>query len=315
MRGPDPVRLASLPTPLVLAERLSEAIGAEVWLKRDDLTGIGLGGNKARSVEYHLGAARAEGSDVFVTGGGPRSNWVLTAAVAAAAQGLPCYLVLFGHPPPPGSSAVDLLDRLDQVRLVYTGDPVRASVDPMLDEVKERLEDQGRKPYVVGRGGAGPVGALGYLAAVDEIERQAHRVGFSPEAVWLSVGSCGTIAGLLAGYKRRRFSPVLMGASVHRPAEECDERIEQISEAALDLIGEAHRYPVGCLVHDQLNPDPRQVEEAARLMAVTEGIFLDPEYGATALADLIEKAGKTNGKLMFLVTGGLVNLYYGPSGS
>jgi len=307
--------MANLPTPLVLAERFSEAIGAEVWLKRDDLTGIGLGGNKARSVEYHLGAARATGSDVFVTGGGPRSNWVLTAAAGAASQGLPCYLVLFGNPPTPGSSAVDLLDRLDQVRLIYTGNPVPASVDPMLEEVKERLEGQGLKPYVVGRGGAGPVGALGYLTAVDEIERQAHRVGFSPEAIWLSVGSCGTMAGLVAGYKRRPNSPVLVGATVHRPLEECAERIERISEAALDLIGQTHRHPVGCLVNDQLNPDRQQVEEAARLMAATEGIFLDPEFGATALADLIEKAGMTNGKVLFLVTGGLVNLFYGPSAS
>lgn len=297
----------------MFAPRLSEEIGLNVWLKRDDLTGVGLGGNKARAVEFHLGACEAAGADVFVTGGGPRSNWVLTAAAATAAGGLSCELVLFGDQPTPGTSGVDLLGRLGNVRVHFTGSPVRASVDPVLDRVEERLLSEGRRPYVVGRGGAGAIGALGYVSAVEELDEQMRTAGFRPDAIWLAAGSCGTMAGLVAGYGRRRVSPLVVGTAVHRPLEECRRRIEEISGAALDLLEVSHRYPVRWQVTDQLAPDPAQVDAAARLMARTEGVFLDPEYGSCALADLIRRDGRVQGNVVFLVTGGTLNLFYGSS--
>ncbi|MDE0369163.1 MAG: pyridoxal-phosphate dependent enzyme [bacterium] len=313
MTAPPRIALANLPTPLTFAPRLSEEVGSMIWLKRDDLTGVGLGGNKARAVEFHLGACQGAGADVFVTGGGPRSSWVLTAAAAAAARGLDCELVLFGDRPPAGTSAVDLLDRLGNLRIHFTGSPVRASVDPVLDRVEKRLRDEGRHPYVVGRGGAGPVGALGYVAAVQEIDDQAREAGVRFDAVWLAAGSCGTMAGLVAGFRRRAGGPLVVGTAVHRPVEECRRRIESISEASLDLLDVARRYPVRWQVTDQLDPDPLEVEAAATLMAGTEGVFLDPEYGSCALADLIRRAADVRGPVLFLVTGGTLNLFYGSS--
>lgn len=313
MTAPARIALANLPTPLAFAPRLSEELGLMIWLKRDDLTGVGLGGNKARAVEFHMGACREAGADVFVTGGGARSNWVLTAAAAAAARGLDCELVLFGDRPPTGTSGVDLLDRLGNLRIHFTGNPVRASVDPLLDRVEARLLEEGRRPYVVGRGGAGPVGALGYVAAVDEIDEQAHGAGIRFDAMWLAAGSCGTMAGLVAGYRRRAGGPLVVGAAVHRPIEECQRRIEDISEASLDILEVAHRYPVRWQVTDHLDPDPSEVDAAARLMASTEGVFLDPEYGSCALADLIRQAGEVRGPVLFLVTGGTLNLFHGSS--
>lgn len=313
MTAPARIPLANLPTPLTFAPRLSEELGAKIWLKRDDLTGVGLGGNKARSVEFHMGACHEAGADVFVTGGGPRSNWVLTAAAAAAARGLDCELVLFGDRPPPGTSGVDLLDRLGDVRIHFTGSPVRASVDPVLGRVEERLVAEGRRPYAVGRGGAGPVGALGYVAAVEEIDDQARRAGIRFDAVWLAAGSCGTIAGLVAGYRRQAGGPLLVGVAVHRPVEECRRLIEGISEASLDLLEVRGRYPVRWEVADHLDPDPMEVDAAARLMARTEGVFLDPEYGACTLADLIRRAGEVRGPVLLLVTGGTLNLFCGSS--
>ena len=313
MTAPTRISLAGLPTPLTFAPRLSEELDLAIWLKRDDLTGVGLGGNKARAVEFHLGACHAAGAGVFVTGGGPRSNWVLTAAAGAAARGLECELVLFGERPPRGAGGVDLLDRLDNVRIHFTGSRVRASVDPVLGQVEARLVDEGRLPYVVGRGGADPVGALGYEAAVGEIDEQARSEGMSPDAVWLAAGSCGTMAGLVAGYRRRAAGPTVVGAAVHRPIEECRRRVEEMSEACLDLLDVAHRYPVRWRVSDQLEPDPGLVEGAARLMARTEGVFLDPEYGACALADLIQQAGELRGPVVLLVTGGVLNLFCGSS--
>lgn len=284
-----------------------------IWLKRDDLTGVGLGGNKARAIEFHMGACREAAADVFVTGGGPRSNWALTAAAAAAASGLDCELVLFGDRPPAGTSGVDLLDRLGNLRIHFTGSPVRASVDPLLDRVEARLLEEGRRPYVVGRGGAGPVGALGYVAAVEEIDDQAQGAGIRFDAMWLAAGSCGTMAGLVAGYRRRPGGPLVVGAAVHRPIEECRRRIEGMSEASLDLLQVDDRHSVRWQVADYLDPDPVEADAAARLMARTEGVFLDPEYGACALADLIRRADEVRGPVLFLVTGGTLNLFCGSS--
>lgn len=313
MRSPARVTLANLPTPLVRAPRLSEAIGIEVLLKRDDLTGLALGGNKARSVEFHVGAAEEAGADVLVTGGGPRSSWVLTAAVGAAARGLAVELVMFGDRPPPGRGSLELLDRLDGGKVTFTGDRVRSSVDPMLVTLEEQLRSSGHHPYVVGRGGADAVGAFGYLSAVDELEGQLGDRGVVPRTLWLSTGSCGTQAGLLAGYRRSPGGTLIVGASVHRPVDECEERIRTISEAALDLAGVEERYEVSWELLDERDADPGEVETAAAVMARTEGILLDPEFGSPALAALMREASQVEGPVVFLVTGGTLNLFYGSS--
>ena len=313
MSFPRRTPLANLPTPLVSASRLSEEIGVEVLLKRDDLTGVGLGGNKARAVEFHVGAAETAGADVFVTGAGPRSNWVLTAATGAVQRGLAVELVLFGERPPPGRSSLDLLDRLDGVRVTFTGDPARPSVDPALASLVMRLEADGRRPYAVGRGGAGPVGALGYVAAVDELEAQLGEMGVDAGTVWLATGSCGTQAGLVAGYRRLVTGVRIVGASVHRPIDECRRRIREISGSALDMLGVSERREVRWEVLDEREPDPAAVENAGALMARTEGVFLDPEYGSPALAALVREAPDLSGPVVFLVTGGTLNLFLGSS--
>ena len=313
MTLPRRTPLANLPTPLVSAYRLSEEIGVETLLKRDDLTGVGLGGNKARAVEFHVGAAEAAGADVFVTGGGPRSNWVLTAATGAAQRGLAVELVMFGDRPPPGRSSLDLLDRLDGVRVSFTGDPARPSVDPALVSLVARLEADGHRPYAVGRGGAGPVGALGYLAAVDELEAQLSRIGASAGTVWLATGSCGTQAGLVAGYRRLVTRVRIVGASVHRPLDECRQRIREISGSALDMLGVRERHEVAWDVLDEREADLAGVDSARCLMARTEGVFLDPEYGSPALAALIRAAPDLAPPIVFIVTGGTLNLFLGSS--
>ena len=313
MTAPTRTPLANLPTPLVLAPRLSEEIGIEVLLKRDDLTGVGLGGNKARAVEFHVGAAEAAGADVFVTGGGPRSNWVLTAAVGAAARGLAVEVVMFGDRPPVGKGSMELLDRLETVRVEFTRDAARPSVDPVLESVAERLRRAGRRPYVVGRGGADPVGALGYLTAVDELEGQLRAAGVTAPTVWLATGSCGTQAGLVAGYRRRACDTRIVGVSVHRPVDECRYRIGEISEAALDMMKIRKRHGIVWEVLDGRDPDEARVEEAAGLMARTEGVFLDPEFGSPALAALVRRRGDVREPVVFLVTGGTLNLFCGSS--
>ncbi len=313
MTLPARASLANLPTPLVPAPRLSEVLGLEILLKRDDLTGLGLGGNKARAVEFHVGAAQAAGADIFVTGGGPRSTWVLTAALGAVRSGLAVELVMFGDRPPPGRGSLELLDRLSGVNVTFTGDPGRASVDPILVQVAERLRRDGRRPYLVGRGGADAVGALGYLAAVDELEEQLNRAGAAPRTLWLATGSCGTQAGLVAGYRHRPSGIRVVGASVHRPPRECRLRIRDIADAALNLLEVEDRHHVAWELLDERRADPVQVDQAAALMARTEGVFLDPEFGSPALAALIRNAADVAGPVVFLVTGGTLNLFLGSS--
>ena len=305
--------IANLPTPLIFAPRLSEEIGLEVLLKRDDLTGVALGGNKARAVEFHIGAAKAAGADVFVTGGGPRSSWVLTAAVGAAASSLRVELVMFGDRPPIGGGSLEFLDLLEGVRVTFTGDPARPSVDPVLAAVVERLRRNGHHPYIAGRGGADPVGALGYLTAVDELEGQLCDAGATPRTLWPATGSCGTQVGLVAGYRRRGSGCRIVGTSVHRPVNECRQRIHDISEATLDMLRVSDRYEVVWDVLDELQPDPERVEAAAGLMARTEGLLLDPEFGSPALAALAQRASYVAGPVVFLVTGGTLNLFCGSS--
>ncbi|MGF1664935.1 MAG: 1-aminocyclopropane-1-carboxylate deaminase/D-cysteine desulfhydrase [Acidimicrobiia bacterium] len=299
------ISLALLPTPLVPAPRLSAEIGVEVWFKRDDLTGLGLGGNKVRALEFLIGAAEAAGSDCLITGGGPQSNWVMLAALAAITRGLDAHVVYFG-PEVESTGNLQLLRSLPGIEITFTGDPVRASVDPVLDAVAGRLSSAGHHPFLIGRGGAGPIGGLGYLHATLEIDRQAEQTGFA--TVWTATGSCGTQAGLVAGHAVSTHRRRVVGVSVHRPVEECVERIGAIARGTLELYGaSAAPHPDWEVLGGQLGRDPaaeRRVEEAARLVARTEGVFLDPEFAAPAMAELVARAAEVEGPVLFLVSGG-----------
>jgi D-cysteine desulfhydrase len=302
------LRLATLPTPLVPAPRLSDALGVEVWLKRDDLTGIAFGGCKARPVEFLLAAAAEEGADSLVTGGGPRSNWLVTAAVAGIACGLEVDIAMFGRPDPT-DGYLPVLTTLPGVRVGFTGDPERASVDPAIEELSARRRRDGGTSYVVGRGGATPMGAVGYLAAVAELEEQFAAARLDPGTVWLATGSCGTQAGLVAGYRAADRPRRVVGVTVHRPADECRRRIDDLARGALELAGSDDLREVDWeVVDDQLVPEPNRVREAMALMATTEAVLLDPEFGGPALASLVVRVSEIEGPVVFLVSGGSPNL-------
>lgn len=229
--------LAALPTPLQRATRLEEEAGAgPIYVKRDDLTGFALAGNKARKLEYLLGEARRRGADVLVTAGGPGSNHCRGAAAAARAAGMGCVLVMYGDEPSRPGANLGLIRGLGaEVR--YTGDPDRASVDPVTKRVAAELETAGRRPYLVPRGGATGVGALGYLDGAGELAGQLEAAGVEPELVLVAAGSCGTLAGLLAGRAAHGLPGRLVGASVSRPIEECRERVVRIAAEAAALAG------------------------------------------------------------------------------
>ena len=302
------IPLATLPTPLLPAPRLSEALGIEVWVKRDDLTGLLLGGNKARKLEFLCGEAQAQEADTLVTGGGGGSNHVQLTAAASARLGLDCVVVCYGSPAAPEPLGLRLTRRLG-AEVVFTGSPERASVDARLEEVAAKLTADGRRPYVIPRGGASATGAVGYAMAAVELSEQAAAVGIGHCTLLLSTGSCGTQAGLVAGAPARLH---IVGVPVSRPPEECVERVARLATGCAERLRSDRVFTADDvhLLGGYLGPGYGKAspegEEAAELALRTEGLVLDPVFTAKAMAALIAEArgGRLTAPVVFLHTGG-----------
>jgi D-cysteine desulfhydrase len=293
---------------------LSEAVGAKVWIKRDDMTGLLLGGNKARKLEFLCGEALARGADMLVTGGGSGSNHVQLTAAAAARLGLGCVAVCYGSPPTGGEPLGLRLTRQLGAEVTFTGFPDRASVDTRLEEVAAKLTAGGRHPYVIPRGGASPVGAVGYALAAVELADQLAGLGVDAATLLLATGSCGTHAGLVAGVAlaAEACELTIVGVPVSRPPEECVERIARLAMGCAERLGADRLFSAadvhllgGYLGPGYGKPSP-EGDEAALLAARTEGLVLDPVFTAKAMAALVAecRAGRLTGPVVFLHTGG-----------
>jgi D-cysteine desulfhydrase len=309
MSQPTRHPLTTLPTPLVRAERLERALGVPpLWVKRDDLIGFVLAGNKARQLEMLLADALGQDCDTLLTGGGPASNFCQAAAAAARVAGLACVLVLYGQEPavPPPNLA---LARALGARITFTGVPERESVDAALDAAEAGLRADGRRPYLVPRGGATGLGAVGYALAVAELAAQLDAEGVAPELVLVATGSGGTQAGLVAGTVAGGSPWRVVGASVSRPPEECAERVLALARAAADLLGTPAADASHVLVRDVRGPGygipSAEGDTAAGLAARREGLLLDPVFTAKALAELPRLAAEgAGGPVVFWHTGG-----------
>lgn len=322
--------LALLPTPLVEAPRLARILGGpRLFFKRDDLTGFGFGGNKVRGLEYHLAEALEKQADVIVTGAGPQSNHIRATAAAARAAGLDVVAVMHDSRPTEIQGNL-LLDELLGVEARFTGDPNRALVDTKIEEVAEELRQTGRRPYVIPRGGASALGALGYVECVREMNGQLQAMGAQPDpstalrTCWLALatGACGTQAGLVAGTKIYGAPYGILGITVSRPVAECVERIARFAVEAARLAGhEIEVRPKEVIVRDGFIgagygiPTPEGVE-AIRLVARTEGVFLDPTYTGKGMAGLMAeiRSGRIekDDTVVFLHTGGEPGLFAHP---
>jgi D-cysteine desulfhydrase len=304
------------PTPLHPAPRLSSELGVPVLLKRDDLAGVGLGGNKLRGLEYILADLREQGCDCLVTGAGPQSNWTMLAALACLREGIEPHVVCYG------SSAADegnmRLHRWLGVDVRFTGKPERSSVDAGIEAVTAELRAEGRRPYPVPRGGATPLGALGYVRASVELAAQLDALGERPSALWLATGSCGTQAGLLAGAALTGAAHEVVGVTVSRPVTECRDRVRDLAAGAAALGGidatAAEPTVLGGWTGPGYGVASAAGQAAARMVAAAEGVFLDPAFGAKAMAALIAecRADRVHGTQVFLVSGGAPTLFIGP---
>jgi D-cysteine desulfhydrase len=309
LKLPDRYPLATLPTPLVRSRRLEQMLDSPpILVKRDDLTGFALAGNKARKLEFLLSDALAGGCDVLVTGGGPGSNHCQATAVAARIAGLSCHLVMYGTERAPVHPNLALARCLDAT-VSFTGHDDRGSVDPALAEVADGLAAAGHRPYVIPRGGATAVGAAGYGLAVAELADQLRSLEMEPEIVVVATGSCGTQAGLLAGVTAQSLPWRIIGATVSRPPEECRERVLRLAVECGALLGWPSAEPGRVEIRDARGAGYGTASaagaQAARLAVRTDGLLLDPVFTAKAFGELLSliRAG-LQGPAVFVHTGG-----------
>lgn len=314
------IRLAHLPTPLEPLPRLSEELGLDLWIKRDDCTGLAGGGNKTRKLEFLLGAAFEADADTLVTQGAVQSNHVRQTAAAAAAHGLACEIILEERT---GSKATDyvgngnvLLDRLfgATLRTVPGGTDMVAELEKTAAEVRAR----GGKPYVIPGGGSNPTGALGYVDCAREIVVQADEMDLEVHRIVTATGSAGTHAGLVAGLAVMGADIPVLGIGVRAPKDKQEANVFKLAEETAALLGQPGRVTRERVVADcdyvgeGYGLIDQGVIDALTLAARLDGIVLDPVYSGKAMKGLIAlaRAGRFKGEtVVFLHTGGAQGLF------
>jgi len=322
------VPLSPWPTPLEECPRLSAALGGpHLWVKRDDLTGLGLGGNKVRKLEYLLGEAVRKGCDTVITTGSLQSNHARLTAAACRRLGLEVTLVLepgvdpSGRPRdprdlPPLQGNI-LLDRLFGAEVVISEDDSEEALTEKMDEVASSLAARGRRPYVIPLGGTNPVGVLGYVQAALEIAWQASSNGIVFDHVLVATGSGGTQAGLHLGLALFMPGVTVHGVTVSREAEASARRVDGLVADTADFLGLSSNPAPPAVVHGGYVGEGYGIPteagwEAIVLAARTEGLVLDPVYTGKALSGLVGliRTGRLgpSERVLFVHTGGAPGL-------
>jgi len=286
--------LGFFPTPIVKLARLTERLsGPRIFMKRDDLTGLGLGGNKVRKLEFLVGEALAQGCDALITGGAAQSNHCRQTAAAAAACGLACHLVLGGQAPPIPEGNL-LLDQLFGAVIHWTGELRKGEKIP---EIAESLRSAGRRPYVVPYGGSNTTGAAGFVEAVRELTQQLSESAESITHIVFASSSGGTQAGLTVGKSLFGLDSKLIGIGIDKGASgdvPFAEHVLQLANTAAERLGVGDHFSPSDIIlrSDYLGEGYGMVGElerrAIRMLAQTEGILLDPVYTGRAMGGLID---------------------------
>jgi D-cysteine desulfhydrase family pyridoxal phosphate-dependent enzyme len=316
------VRLAALPTPLEEAPGLARALAGEtggprIFVKRDDLTGLAMGGNKVRKLEFHLGEALAEQCDVLVTTGAIQSNHCRVTAAAARKAGIDAVLVLR----PGESEAVQgnlLLDQLLGARIRIAPRADLQAMEATISEEIDRLRRDGRRPYFVPTGASTPLGAAAYLLAFEELAHQAAALGTLIDAIVFCSGSGGTHAGLAAGSTLLQTRAQVVGISDGARRADLAPKVSALVTGLSERLQVDIRVDPGeVVILEEYGgtygvPTPGCVE-AIRLAARAEGLILDPIYTGKAmdgLIDLVRRGRWKDGQtVVFWHTGGQAALF------
>jgi L-cysteate sulfo-lyase len=316
------IHLAHLPTPLEPLPRLSVALGGpEIWIKRDDCTGLSTGGNKTRKLEFLMAEAVAQGADTVMTQGATQSNHARQTAAFAAKLGLACHILLedrtgFNDGDYRSNGNV-LLDDLHGATREERGPGLDMNAE--MEAVAEQWRAKGKRVYAIPGGGSNPTGALGYVNCAYELVGQANDRSLKIDRIVTATGSAGTQAGLIVGLKAIHAGIPLQGFGVRAPKEKQEENVYRLACATAEKIGAA-----GCVAREDVVADcsyvgegyglPREdTIEAIRMFAALEGILLDPVYSGKAAAGLIDWARKgrfaKDERVVFLHTGGAAGLF------
>ena len=289
--------LAFTPTPLLPAGNLRAALGPDapaILMKMDAWTGLGLGGNKVRKLEFVLAPEQLEGIDTLITTGGPQSNHARATAAAAARLGMKCILVVNGMPPDPptGNALLHLLFGAD-IRTVGT----REERAPAMEEAAREVEAAGGKAAIIPLGASTPLGALGYVRAAREIHEQFLATGGWPRGrtwIFVSASSCGTLAGIVLGSALLGLGNVrLVGVSADVPEREMLEVTGALAVGAGELLGWTGTVPEGLYLPDVdrigagYGIPTEASDEATTLFARREGVVLDPVYTGKVAAGML----------------------------
>lgn len=313
--GLSRVNLAALPTPLQPLPNLAERLGVrELWIKRDDLTGLAFGGNKTRKLEFIIGGALESGAESVITVGALQSNHCRQTAAAAARYGLSCTLVLLGEQPGSPQGNV-LLDRLLGADLIFS-----AESDPhvALETTVAALNQSGRNPFVVPYGGTSPAGMAAYMLALRELLAQNSNL----DRIVFATSSGGTQAGLVVGARQAGFEGRITGISVDREAGYLKPTLARLANSTADLLALAGGFQVSDfeVLDGYLGGGYAVVSDleigAINRFAREEGVLLDPVYTGRAAGAMIDLIGKgeigAEERIVFWHTGGTPALFAYP---
>ena len=315
------VKLCQTPTPLEKMGNLSKLLGGPtLWIKRDDCTGVATGGNKVRKLEFLLGDALAKGATHLVTQGAVQSNHVRQTAAVAMKFGLKCTAVLEHRVQTNDKDYLQsgnvLLDNLMGINIEHR--PGGTDMQAAIEEVGARLTAAGETPYLIPGGGSNAIGAMGYAAVALELMAQANDMGLKIDHVVHATGSAGTQAGLVAGFNALNAGIPVLGIGVRLPKDRQEANVHKLAEATSALIGgpavPRESVVANCdYVGEGYGIPTPGMAEAVKLLARTEGVFLDPVYSGKGMAGLLDLVRKghfgADENIVFLHTGGQVGLF------
>ncbi|MDG2088359.1 MAG: D-cysteine desulfhydrase [Arenicellaceae bacterium] len=316
------LHFAHLPTPLEPMPALSKVLGGpNLWIKRDDCTGLAGGGNKTRKLEFLLADALDKNADTIITQGATQSNHARQTAAIAAKLGLECHLLLEDRT---GSDKVDynyngnvMLDQLLGANLTKVA--ADTDMNAAMESIASELRDNGKKPYIIPGGGSNEIGALGYVNAALELVHQANSQSLKIDHIIHATGSAGTQAGLVTGLMAMNSQIPVMGIGVRAPKQKQESNVFALAERTADYIsasGVVARKDIvaNCdYVGDGYGIPTDGMLEAVTMLARYEAILLDPVYSGKGMAGLIDlirnKKFADNANIVFLHTGGAQGLF------
>lgn len=316
------VSLAHLPTPLEHAPRLSEHLGGpQIYIKRDDCTGLATGGNKTRKLEFVMAAAAEQNADVIITHGAVQSNHARQNVAAACKMGMDCEMI-FEHRVEDADDAYKTSGNvfLDRIYGAIIHEVAKGTdMDAAMEARAEALRAEGKTPYIVPGGASNKIGALGYVDCALETMAQAREMGLDIGHIVHATGSGGTQAGLLVGLRASGSDIGLLGIGVNAPCEEQIDKVWNVAEPTAEYVGAS-----GCVTRDDVKvntdyvgpgygvPTP-EMEEAVLMLARLEGILFDPVYSGKGLAGMVDLVRKghfdQSDNVVFVHTGGVAGLF------